>query len=104
VPYCRAEEMFRKAIETEAHETSYQQLGKVLVIQEDISGALATCHQALMQTPESSDTLCQIGLLYLREGAHRLVSSHSPRECTLLHPAPRSVLFQVHRHTCPIFL
>lgn len=61
--------MFRTALEIEAHEVSYQQLGKVLVMAEDISGALATFHQALDHTPESSDTLCQIGLLHLRQGA-----------------------------------
>lgn len=65
---CSAEAMFRKAIEIEPHESSYQQLGKVLVMREDITGALATFHQALDQTPESSDTLCQIGLLHLRQG------------------------------------
>ena len=60
--------LFHKALEVEAHEASYQQLGKVLIMQEAISGALTTFHQALDHTPESSDTLCQIGLLHLRQG------------------------------------
>jgi Bardet-Biedl syndrome 4 protein len=61
--------MFEKALQIEKHEASYQQLGKVLVMQEDISAALATYHHALTHTPESADTLCQIGLLHLRQGA-----------------------------------
>ena len=65
---CRAEGMFRKAAEIEEQDVTYQQLGRVLLMQEDMSGALAVYHQALDRTPDSADTLCQIGLLHLRQG------------------------------------
>ena len=63
--------MFRKAIEIEPHESSYQQLGQVQLMRENTSGALATFQQALDLTPKSADTLCQIGLLHLRHGTQK---------------------------------
>ena len=86
----RAEAMFRKAIETEAHESSYQQLGKVQLMRNDTATALTTFQQALEHTPESADTLCQLGLLHLREGASRQQRRAAAITRTSLH-ARRSV-------------
>lgn len=48
---------------------SYTQLGKVLVLQGDVPAALHTYSQALDVSPENADTLTQVGLLQLRQGA-----------------------------------
>jgi hypothetical protein len=60
--------MFEQSIATEPHEVSYQKLGNLLVMQEDIPAALHTYMCALELTPKNSDTLTQIGLLHLRQG------------------------------------
>lgn len=66
--WCRAEAAFRKAIELEPYEKSYEQLGKVLIMQERPNDALTVYMQSLQLTPDNADILCQIGLLHLRQG------------------------------------
>lgn len=65
----RAEEMFRSAITLEPHGRSFEQLGKVLVMQDRPKEALQEYQEALKLMPGSADTLCQFGLLCLRQGA-----------------------------------
>lgn len=60
--------MFRKAIALEPHGRSYEQLGKVLVMQDRPKEALQEYQDALKLMPSNSDTLCQFGLLCLRQG------------------------------------
>lgn len=69
--WCRAEAAFRKAIELEPYEKSYEQLGKVLIMQERPNDALTVYMQSLQLTPDNADILCQIGLLHLRQGKFR---------------------------------
>jgi cytochrome c-type biogenesis protein CcmH/NrfG len=61
--------MFRKAIAIEPQERSYEQLGKVLVMQDKMREALLEYKQALKLTPDDADTWCQVGLLHVRQGA-----------------------------------
>lgn len=70
---CRAQRLFEEAVATEPHEVSYTQLGKVLVLQGDVPAALHTYSQALDVSPENADTLTQVGLLQLRQGAPYVV-------------------------------
>jgi tetratricopeptide (TPR) repeat protein len=80
----RAEEMFRNAITLEPHGRSYEQLGKVLIMQERPKEALQEYQEALKMMPDNAEILCQIGLLRLRQGtdkAQRIGMSHP---CTVL--------------------
>lgn len=61
--------MFRSAITVEPHGCSYEQLGKVLVMQDRPKEALHEYQEALKLMPDNADTLCQFGLLCLRQGA-----------------------------------
>jgi tetratricopeptide (TPR) repeat protein len=71
----RAEEMFRKAISLEPHGRSYEQLGKVLVMQDRPTEALHEYQEALKLMPGNADTLCQFGLLCLRQGGLLYIDS-----------------------------
>eukprot|EP00892_Ulva_mutabilis_P012887 jgi/Ulvmu1/9971/UM059_0020.1 len=68
----QAEVALRRAIELEPYEKTYEQLGKVLVMQERPHDALVEYKQCLKLTPDNADVLCQIGLLYLRQGDNEL--------------------------------
>ena len=65
----RAQQQFEQAIAAEPHEASYTQLAKVLVLLNDVPAALDTYAHALEVAPENADTLTQVGLLNLRQGA-----------------------------------
>lgn len=55
-------------MELEPYEKTFEQLGKVLVMQERPEEALAVYMESLQLTPDNADVLCQIGLLHLRQG------------------------------------
>ena len=66
--YERAAESFRSANSQQKHEVTYMQLGKVFTLQEDYKSAVEVYLEALEFSPENSEMLTVVGLLYLRLG------------------------------------
>ena len=59
---------FRQANEIARHDTTYRQMGKVFTLQENYRAAVEVYLEALEFSPESSEVLTTLGLLYLRMG------------------------------------
>ena len=59
---------FRQANEIARHDTTYRQMGKVFTLQENYQAAAEVYLEALEFSPESSEVLTTLGLLYLRMG------------------------------------
>ncbi len=66
--YSEAERCFLKANEVARHDSTYIALGQVYAQQDKFKKAIDTYTEALEFTPENSDLLTTVGLLYLRLG------------------------------------
>ncbi|MEW5315332.1 MAG: hypothetical protein WDW38_006772 [Sanguina aurantia] len=64
--YDRAIECFRTANDIQPHDSTYVQLGKVYTLMDDYATAIEVYAEALEHSPENSDILTTLGLLYLR--------------------------------------
>ena len=61
-------ECFKKANSLQRHDTTYMQLGKVYMLQEQYRTAIDVYLEALEYSPENPELLTTVGLLYLRMG------------------------------------
>eukprot|EP01029_Cantina_marsupialis_P027311 TRINITY_DN75_c0_g1_i3.p1 TRINITY_DN75_c0_g1~~TRINITY_DN75_c0_g1_i3.p1 ORF type:complete len:400 (+),score=56.32 TRINITY_DN75_c0_g1_i3:137-1336(+) len=68
--YDEAADCFRSANEIQRHDASFMQLGKVFSLQDNYKGAVDVLLEALEFSPENSELLTTVGLLYLRMGAN----------------------------------
>ncbi len=63
---CRAIESFRFAVDIQPHDSSYIQLGKIYQTLDDYPSAINVYMQALEHSPENTEVLTTLGLLFLR--------------------------------------
>lgn len=91
--YDKAIECFRMAIDIQPHDSTYVQLGKVYTLLEDYDAAISVYGDALQCSPENSDILTTLGLLYLRT-AYRSEKAFECLSTSLTHDPrnPRTIL------------
>lgn len=66
--YAHAVDCLRKANSIAKHETTYMQLARVYIVQENYRAAIEVLTEALEFAPEHPELLTSLGLLYLRTG------------------------------------
>mmetsp|Transcript_3896 Transcript_3896/g.7182 ORF Transcript_3896/g.7182 Transcript_3896/m.7182 type:complete len:509 (+) Transcript_3896:138-1664(+) len=66
--YPKAIESFESANAIQAHDSTYMQIGKILVLQNKYEEAVEIYEEALENSPENAELLTTLGLLFLRIG------------------------------------
>ncbi|XP_037078400.1 Bardet-Biedl syndrome 4 protein-like [Pollicipes pollicipes] len=69
--YGPAREALQRSLQLHEHERTYEQLGQVALLQENVHEAISTYQQAIEQFPESPDLLTTLGLLFMQAGQHQ---------------------------------
>jgi tetratricopeptide (TPR) repeat protein len=69
--YEEAIDCFERANDVQRHDASYLQLGKIYCLQEDFKAALKTYQEAVDFSPQNSEILTTLGLVYLRLGENQ---------------------------------
>ncbi len=63
---CRALDAFKRANAVQPHDATFLQMGQLHAAANDYDAAIATYLEALELSPESSEILTTLGLLFLR--------------------------------------
>ncbi|GMH67215.1 hypothetical protein TrST_g14119 [Triparma strigata] len=74
--YEEAIDCFERANDVQRHDASYLQLGKIYCLQEDFKAALKTYQEAVDFSPQNSEILTTLGLVYLRLGENQKAFDH----------------------------
>ena len=90
--YDEALQAFEKANEIQRHDVTFIQLGKVYVLQEEYQKAIDVYHEALEFSPENSEILTTLGILYLRVGDSMRAFDHLGNSLTHNPRNPKTIL------------
>jgi Bardet-Biedl syndrome 4 protein len=74
--YAQAVECFERGNDVQRHDATYMMLGKVFMLQENYKGALKILMEAADFSPQNSEILTTLGLLYLRLGENQKAFEH----------------------------
>jgi Bardet-Biedl syndrome 4 protein len=83
---------FTKANAIQRHDVTFMQLGKVYAIQEDYKSAIDVYTEALEFSPEHSELLTTLGILYLRMGDNLKAFDHLGNSLTHDPKNPKTIL------------
>lgn len=90
--YEKAIECFRIANDIQPHDSTYVQLGKVYTLQDDYRAAIQVYMEALEHSPENSEILTTLGLLFLRLGENHKAFDYLGSSLTHDPRNPRTIL------------
>lgn len=88
----RAEEAFMKANVIQRHDATYMQLGRLYTIQEKYQEAIDTFLEALEYSPENTELLTTVGVMYLRIGENFKAFDYLGNALTLDARNPKTIL------------
>jgi len=74
--YEQAIDCFERANDVQRHDASYLQLGKIYCLQEDFKAAVKIYQEAVDFSPQNSEILTTLGLVYLRLGENQKAFEH----------------------------
>ena len=74
--YDNAINAFERGNDVQRHDATYMQLGKVYQIMENFKGALKVYQEAMEFSPQNSELLTTLGLMYLRLGENQKAFEH----------------------------
>ena len=90
--FTEAEEAFRRANVNQRHDCTYLQLGRLYTLQERYEAAIELYLEALEFSPENTELLTTVGLLYLRIGENFKAFDYLGNSLTLDPRDPRAIL------------
>ncbi|CAD7966882.1 unnamed protein product [Amoebophrya sp. A25] len=90
--YDDAVDAFEKANESQRHDVTFLQLGKVFVLKEEYKKAIEVYQEALEFSPENPEILTTLGILYLRMGESLVAFDHLGNSLTYNPRNPKTIL------------
>ncbi|KAF5841559.1 Bardet-Biedl syndrome protein 4 [Dunaliella salina] len=109
--YNKAIECFRVALDIQPHDSTFIQLGKVYSTMHNHQAAMDVYGEALEHSPENTEILTTLGILFLRANETELAFSHLSNSLSHDPKNPRTILavgsiIQVGKQSCmcsPVF-